>query len=213
MAPAPRPRLALFVATTCAALTLASCGGGGARGSPVLDFMRFPDPATSPYCLPYPIGESARVTQTWSDTGTHRGRFAIDFARPVGSEVTAARGGEVTETRARYRDDDPTGGHENGVYVLHEDGTMAAYLHFSEDGVVVDVGDDVVTGQALGLIGTSGTNGAPHLHVEVFEGQGEASQWYRSLPISFANAPAPLDAWGGLSHTGYESLPCEPATR
>ena len=48
----------------------------------------------------------------------------------------------------------------------------------------------------------------PHLHFEVFEGQGEGTQWYRTGPVSFADAQATLDAWGGLQRTDYESLPC-----
>ncbi len=173
------------------------------------ELMRFPDPTASPYCLPYPVGDSARVSQAWGDMGTHRGRFAIDFSMPFGSEITAARGGTVTETRDRYRDDDPTGGHENGIFVLHDDHTMAMYLHLSEDGVLVEEGDTVTTGQVIGLVGTTGTS-TPHLHFEVFEGQREKSQWYRTLPVSFANATGPLDEWGGLRRTDYESTPCAP---
>jgi len=125
-----------------------------------------------------------------------------------GSKITAARGGSVTEIRDQYEDDDATGGHENGVYVLHDDGTMALYLHMSADGVLVAVGDEVTTGQVIGLVGTTGT-ATPHLHFEVFEGQGEGTQWYRTLPVSFRNATEPLDDWGGLVRTYYESLPCE----
>ncbi len=201
------------VVAVCAlgAVLLSSCGGdSGESALPDLEFMRFPDPATSPYCLPYPEGESARVSQSWSEGGTHRGRFAIDFSMPVGSTITAARGGRVTETRTEYRDDDRTGGHENGVFVLHDDGTMATYLHMSEDGVFVDVGDTVEVGDAIGLVGTTGTS-VPHLHFEVFEGQGGRSQWYRTLPVSFADAAAPLDEWGGLMRATYEAGPCAPA--
>lgn len=189
---------------------IVSCGDGGPEPRlPDLAPMRFPDPASSPYCLPYPIGETATVSQAWGDSGTHRGRFAIDFSMPFGSRITAARSGVVTEIRDHYRDDDPTGGHENGAYVLHEDGTMALYLHMSEDGVLVDVGDEVRTGEVIGLVGTTGTS-VPHLHFEVFEGQDDGTQWYRTLPVSFANARTPLDEWGGLRRTSYESLPCDP---
>ena len=187
------------------------CGSGSSDSMlPDLEFMRFPEPATSPYCLPYPIGVTATVSQTWGDTGTHRGRFAIDFSMPFGAEITAARSGVVTEIRDQYRDDDRTGGHENGVFVLHEDGTMALYLHMSEDGVLVEVGDEVETGQVIGLVGTTGT-AVPHLHFEVFEGQGEGTRWYRTVPVSFANT-AHFDQWGGLLRIDYESVPCDPQT-
>ena len=191
-------------------VAVAGCGEGSSESSlPDLQPMRFPEPADSAYCLPYPVGESAWVSQSWSDTGTHRGRFAYDFSMPFGAQVTAARGGTVTEIRDEYADDDPTGGHENGVFVLHDDGTMAMYLHLAEDGVLVDVDETVTLGQVIGSVGTTGTS-VPHLHFEVFEGQGDGTQWYRTLPVSFRNATQPLDDWGGLFRIDYESLPCEP---
>jgi murein DD-endopeptidase MepM/ murein hydrolase activator NlpD len=207
-------RRSVLVASFAAVLILSSPScSSESSGSDLLDleFMQFPDPAASPYCLPYPVGESARVSQAWGDTGTHRGRFAIDFTMPFGAEISAARSGVVTETRDQYSDDDRTSGHENGLFVLHDDGTMAMYLHMSEDGVLVDVGDEVTTGDVIGLVGTTGTS-VPHLHFEVFEGQGEGTQWYRTLPVSFTNAREPLDDWGGLYEVTYESLPCEPQT-
>ena len=197
---------------TVVALGIAACGDAetGSR-LPDLEPLQFPDPESSPYCLPYPVGETASVSQAWGDSGTHRGRFSIDFSMPFGSEITAARSGVVTEIRDQYRDDDRTGGHENGVYVLHDDKTMAAYLHMSEGGVLVEVGDEVDTGDVIGLVGTTGTP-IPHLHFEVYEGQDDGTQWYKTLPVSFANAKAPLDEWGGLRRTQYESLPCNPET-
>ena len=197
-----------YMLAVVALIGVVACGDGSSGSSlPDLAPMRFPDTAESPYCLPYPVGESATVSQSWSESGTHRGRFAYDFSMPFGSQVTAARAGRVTEIRDQYRDDDRSGGHENGVFVLHDDGTMAMYLHMSEDGVLVNVGDTVTTGQLIGLVGTTGT-AVPHLHFEVFEGQGEGTQWYRTLPISFKNVPGPLDDWGGLLATTYESSPC-----
>lgn len=169
-------RRPVLVASLAAVLILGSpsCSSGSSGSDlPDLEFMQFPDPRTSPYCLPYPVGESARVSQAWGDTGTHRGRFAIDFTMPFGSEITAARSGVVTEIRDQYSDDDRAGGHENGLFVLHDDGTIAMYLHMSEDGVLVDVGDEVTTGDVIGLVGTTGT-AVPHLHFEVFEGREKA---------------------------------------
>ena len=165
-------RLIVCVVVVATMLGMSGCGDSGSSELPDLEFMQFPDPAGSPYCLPYPVGEHARVSQAWGDTGTHRGRFAIDFTMPFGAEITAARDGRVVEMRDQYSDDDRTGGHENGVFVLHEDGTMAAYLHFTEAGVFVEVGDEVVAGEVLGLVGTSGTSPTnPHLHFEVWEQQ------------------------------------------
>ena len=57
--------------------------------------------------------------------------------------------------------------------------------------------------------GTSGTSPSnPHLHFEVFEGQGEGSQWYKTLPVNFRNAKGALDDRGGLAESDYEALAC-----
>jgi murein DD-endopeptidase MepM/ murein hydrolase activator NlpD len=193
-------------------VTLLAAAGCSASEStlPVLPFSQFGDPAESHYCLPYPEGVTVAVNNSWSTDGSHRGRFAYDFAMPFGSEITAARAGDVTETRTQYRDEDMVGGHENGVYILHDDGTMAAYLHMRSGGVLVEVGDRIETGQVIGEVGTSGTSpNNPHLHFEVWEGQGV--QWYQSLPVNFRNAQGPHDGANALVTGGrYLALSCLP---
>jgi murein DD-endopeptidase MepM/ murein hydrolase activator NlpD len=205
------------VATVVLALTTMGLGiwvlfgqdRSGESTLPTLEFLRFGDPADSPYCLPYPEGESYFVNNSYSRRGSHIGRFAYDFAMPFGAEIAAARAGTVSERRDQYSDDDRRGGHENGVFVVHDDGTMAAYLHMREEGVLVDVGDEVAAGDVIGFVGTSGTApDNPHLHFEVFEGQGEGSQWYKTLPVNFRNAKGAFDERGGLAESDYEALTC-----
>jgi murein DD-endopeptidase MepM/ murein hydrolase activator NlpD len=179
---------------------------------PQLEFSQFGNPADSLYCLPYPAGETATVNQSYSSQSSHRGRFAYDFAMPFGSEITAARDGTVLEIKDQYGDNEAIGGHENGAYIGHDDGTMAGYLHFSEGGVLVEVGDEVTTGQVIGLVGTSGTSkDNPHLHFEVFE-HIDHPQWYQTLPVNFRNASGPLDTSDGmLVDTSYEAFDCPTA--
>jgi len=197
------------VATGLGLWALSERNRSGESTLPTLEFLRFGDPEASPYCLPYSEGESYYVNNSYSTRGSHIGRFAYDFAMPFGSEIAAARAGTVTESRDQYADDQAVGGRENGVFVVHDDGTMAAYLHMSEGGVFAHVGDEVEAGDVLGLVGTSGTSpDNPHLHFEVFEGQGEDSQWYKTLPVSFRNAKGALDAHGGLAESDYEALVC-----
>jgi len=214
---ASRSRRVWVVATAILALTTTGFGiwvlsgqdRSGESTLPTLEFLQFGDPAESPYCLPYPEGESYYINNSYSTRGAHVGRFAYDFAMPFGSEIAAARAGTVTESRDQYSDDEAVGGHENGVFVVHDDGTMAAYLHMSEEGVLVDVGDEVKPGDVIGFVGTSGTSpNNPHLHFEVFEGQGEGSQWYKTLPVNFRNAKGALDERGGLAESDYEALTC-----
>jgi murein DD-endopeptidase MepM/ murein hydrolase activator NlpD len=189
---------------------LPACGDSDGR-LPQLEFSQFGSPADSAYCLPYPEGETATVNQTYSSQSSHRGRFAYDFSMPFGSEITAARDGTVVEARDHHSDEDSSGGHENGAYILHDDGTLAAYLHFAQGEVRVELDDTVITGQVIGLIGTSGTSRQnPHLHFEVFEQI--PLQWYQTLPINFRNASGRLDSSQGLMvDATYTALKCSPA--
>lgn len=201
----------LIVVCVASIIAMPGCAASGSQ-LPVLPFSQFGDPGDSLYCLPYAEGIQMAVNNSYSTEGSHRGRFAYDFAMPFGTEVTAARAGEVTEIRTEYRDEDTNGGHENGVYILHEDATMAAYLHLRNGGVFVDVGDEITVGQVIGEVGTTGTSPHnPHLHFEVWEGQGV--QWYQTLPVNFRNAQGPHDPAQGLVTGGrYLALPCPPTT-
>ena len=201
----------LIVACVASVIAVSGCAASESQ-LPVLPFSQFGDPGDSLYCLPYAEGIQMAVNNSYSTEGSHRGRFAYDFAMPFGTEVTAARAGDVTEIRTEYRDEDTNGGHENGVYILHDDGTMAAYLHLRSGGVFVDVGDEITVGQVIGEVGTTGTSPHnPHLHFEVWEGQGV--QWYQTLPVNFRNAQGPHDPAQGLVTGGrYLALPCTPTT-
>jgi murein DD-endopeptidase MepM/ murein hydrolase activator NlpD len=201
----------LIVVCVASIIAMPGCAASEAQ-LPVLPFSQFGDPGDSLYCLPYAEGIQMAVNNSYSTEGSHRGRFAYDFAMPFGTEVAAARAGEVTEIRTEYRDEDTNGGHENGVYILHDDGTMAAYLHLRNGGVFVDVGDEITVGQVIGEVGTTGTSPHnPHLHFEVWEGQGV--QWYQTLPVNFRNAQGPHDPAQGLVTGGrYLALPCTPTT-
>jgi murein DD-endopeptidase MepM/ murein hydrolase activator NlpD len=189
-------------------VSVSACSESG-PDLPDLEFSQFGNPAESLYCLPYPVGETATVNQSYSSQSSHRGRFAYDFAMPFGSRITAARDGTVLEIKDQFADDEAVGGHENGAYIGHNDGTMAAYLHFSEEGMLVGVGDEVAAGQVIGLVGTSGTSkDNPHLHFEVFE-HVDHPYWYQTLPVNFRNASGPLDTSDGLLiDTSYEALEC-----
>lgn len=77
----------------------------------------------------------------------------------------------------------------NKVHIEHRDGLFSHYLHLMKDSVAVEVGDDVVCGQPLGFVGSSGRSSTPHLHFEVQDIDGlvldpfalaaEASLWRR----------------------------------
>jgi len=63
----------------------------------------------------------------------------------------------------------------NFVDLEHVDGTVTRYFHLMTDSVEVEVGDAVVCGQLLGLMGSSGNSSLPHLHFEVNTADGDVT--------------------------------------
>ena len=66
----------------------------------------------------------------------------------------------------------------NAVSVRHADGSLTRYWHLKQDSVLVDVGQAVSRGDALGLIGSSGRSSMPHLHFEVQDSEGRVVDPY-----------------------------------
>lgn len=61
----------------------------------------------------------------------------------------------------------------NSVAILHEDGSTAWYVHLKKNSVTnKNVGEEIVVGEYLGIVGSSGSSTAPHLHLEVFDFEG-----------------------------------------
>ncbi|RIK97989.1 MAG: hypothetical protein DCC71_21375, partial [Proteobacteria bacterium] len=83
----------------------------------------------------------------------------------------------------------------NAVYVLHDDGGVAWYGHLKKGSATpLAPGERVEAGEFLGLVGSSGSSTAPHLHFEVHDAEGAivdpfegpcnavASRWLRQPP-------------------------------
>jgi PKD repeat protein/murein DD-endopeptidase MepM/ murein hydrolase activator NlpD len=83
--------------------------------------------------------------------------------------VAAAPGTIVFKRDGQYdRQCEMTGDYSNAVVISHADGTVAYYLHMKEGSLTSKaVGETVVTGEYLGVVGSSGSSTGPHLHFEV----------------------------------------------
>jgi murein DD-endopeptidase MepM/ murein hydrolase activator NlpD len=139
------------------------------------------------YRLPFAVGDSARLIQGNNGPWGHSGAaaFAFDFIRPIGSAVTAARGGQVVSIEQQYRDGNRTPGQENFVVVRHRDGTFGRYYHLTERGALVAVGAAVAEGDTIGRSGNTGASAGPHLHFDVTRG---CAEWgCQTIPIRFRN--------------------------
>ncbi|MBO3739133.1 M23 family metallopeptidase [Actinoplanes sp. NEAU-H7] len=141
-------------------------------GAIVLPRLRPPGPRPA-FQLPVTCGE------TWV-LGTYPGHddFDIDFfptsGQAWGRPVLASSGGTVVEaglngTLGSRTPDNPKGPHGTGagywVKIDHGGRWETVYLHLLEPPAVAP-GDRVTTGQRIGLVGSTGKSGAPHLHYE-----------------------------------------------
>ena len=165
--------------------------------SPCLDRANFGNPDSSDYILPFPVGASYPIYQSYCwPTGGHRNQLAYDFAMSIGDTVIACRSGIIVEFREDSPDDGQGVGKHNFVHIEHFDGTLAFYAHLMQYSVAVNIGDTVEIGQYFALSGNSGYSGEPHLHIGVYEDYPPIESM--DLAINFRNAQGPLDARKGL---------------
>ena len=96
-----------------------------------------------------------RISPITGDREFHTG---LDIAVPQGTEILAGLDGTVTFAG------------DNGDYGLFvaiecERGVIARYAHCSE--ILVSAGQQVVRGDVIALVGSTGNSTGPHLHIEV----------------------------------------------
>jgi murein DD-endopeptidase MepM/ murein hydrolase activator NlpD len=152
------------------------------------DTSVFPPAADSPYLLPWPEGIRYLCVQGVRGIVSHRGdsEFAYDFYMPVGSDICAARAGEVVRVVTEHD------GHgykwpNNLVIVQHDDGTRACYAHIKQEGSYVAEGDQIEQGQVIAASGNVGNSMMPHLHFHVTD-----PALKRTIPITFADVKKDL---------------------
>jgi hypothetical protein len=83
----------------------------------------------------------------------------IDFTAPKGTPIQATGNGKVIKAEHERV------GYGNHVIIDHGFGYTSLYGHMSSFNV--KVGDVIKKGQTIGIVGSSGTSTAPHLHYEV----------------------------------------------
>ena len=133
------------------------------------------------YRLPFEYKKSYRCTQGPFSKGSHRRINAWDFGMPIGSKICAVRDGKVTVAYNKMKTN-RGGPHYNSmgnhIKIDHGDGSIAIYMHFKPDGVLVEVGETVFQWDVIGLAGNTGNSTGPHLHLQVnLKG--------KSIPIRF----------------------------
>lgn len=95
-------------------------------------------------------------------------------------EVIAAANGTIVGKLDGNDDDNCELENEtwNAIYVLHVDGSLAWYGHMKKNSLTdKGIGDNVVKGEYLGVVASSGFSSGPHLHFEVFEDANDSDSW------------------------------------
>jgi murein DD-endopeptidase MepM/ murein hydrolase activator NlpD len=126
----------------------------GRAGPRTMTALRAPL-ATCPLHLQWPV--RAPLGALFGPRGM-RFHTGVDIEAAMGTPVGAARGGEVTWAGF-------VSGYGMLVVVAHGSGVRTLYAHLSR--IDVRVGQRVLTGQQLGLVGATGDATGPHLHFEV----------------------------------------------
>lgn len=152
------------------------------------------------YSLPFRSKKPVLLNQGYHGEATHNspgGEYALDFLMPVGTHVVAAREGWVVRTEASFKEGGFAAefrGKANMVVILHDDGTLARYVHLDHDGVRVAVGQRVKRGHLLARSGNTGYSSRPHLHFDVYRLNDDFG--IETLPVRFrlsdSRPPAPL---------------------
>ncbi len=86
----------------------------------------------------------------------HKG---IDFTAPIGTSIQATGNGKVIRLERRKN------GYGKSIIIDHGFGYTTLYAHMSK--IKVKLGDEIIKGQEIGIVGNTGTSTAPHLHYEV----------------------------------------------
>ena len=93
-------------------------------------------------------------------SGTWKFHAGIDLAAPIGTEVFACKHGIVATVGFNEI-------YGNYIDIKHNGNTVSRYAHLSK--TLVKKGQNVATGETIGLVGTTGASTGPHLHFEVRE--------------------------------------------
>ena len=113
------------------------------------------------YRLPVAIGVPVTSEYGWRIhpiSGDRKFHAGIDFGAAQGQPIYAAAGGKVTFAGER-------GGYGNTIEIQHNGRESTLYGHASA--LLVSVGQQVVQGQMIGRVGSTGNSTGPHLHFEV----------------------------------------------
>lgn len=165
----------------------------------------YPDWESSPYVLPFPVGNSFRISQGNCTSASHQGtlRYSYDIEMPFGSVVTAARDGVVNNLRVSQVDGERGLTASNWILIRHSDGMISEYVHLAENGNFVEVGEKVLRGDTIAITGDTGDVGTyPHVHFDINPCGNNLT--CGTVPVTFSNTSSNVN--GLIEDERYEAL-------
>lgn len=142
------------------------------------------------YRIPFAKGTQTHVSQGFNGSQSHQGKYAIDFAVPIGTPVKAARSGKVVAFEASNNQgsfNKSYGKFANFIIIEHKDKTLAKYYHLRQNGVAVKLGAHVKQGELIAYSGDTGYSSGPHLHFSVSKVNPNNMNTHQTLSIRFKN--------------------------
>lgn len=125
-------------------------------------------PAYSPEGFAWPLDSNYHMITTYFgyDSWRSGNHYGIDVGNAGigGANIYAAQSGTVITA---WNDGNYHGGYGNYVVIDHGNGFSTLYAHGVTGGVVVKEGDEVVKGQVISHVGSTGFATGNHLHFEV----------------------------------------------
>lgn len=110
---------------------------------------------------PVYLGYYSRPIKGGSRTQGIHGYNAVDLADKEGTPIYASAPGKVIVSVTGGWN----GGYGNYIVISHPNGTQTLYAHNSKN--LISVGEQVVAGQIIALMGSTGKSTGPHVHFEI----------------------------------------------
>lgn len=124
------------------------------------------EPSAAGYIFPIPGLNIYNINRRYYPS--YPGHTGVDININVtGKSIVAVKDGTVVISTALRNSNGTYRSYGEYVVIDHHDGTMTLYGHMYPNSRTVSVGENVVQGQVIGQVGTTGNSTGNHLHFEV----------------------------------------------